>query len=129
MARVELTHRTPLPVREGWMEVVQKPAAVGNLPPDPEHEEVIDLLSPATRFLRHLEEDLVPSHFDFTIDLDRDHLFLHSPIQTVAHTLRLDNLEPLLTPITQISAIPKERDPNDDTPTPGLLAPELLPGQ
>ena len=22
MARVELTHRTPLPVREGWMEVV-----------------------------------------------------------------------------------------------------------
>ena len=129
MARVELTHGTPLPVREGWTEVAQEPAAVGNVPLGPEHEEVINLLSPATRFLRHLEEDLVPSHFDFTIDSDGDHLFPHSPTQTVAHTLRLGNLEPLLPPITQILAILEERDPNDNTPAPDPLAPELLPSQ
>ena len=129
IARVKLTHGTVLPVRECWEEVVQEPAAVGIVPLGPEHEEVIDLLSPATRFLRHLEEDLVPSHFDFTVDSDRDHLFPHSPTQRVAHALRLGNLEPLLTPVTQISAIPKERDPNNDTPTPDSLAPELLPGQ
>ena len=129
IARVKLTHGTALPVGEHWEEVVQELAVVGNVPLGPEHEEVIDLLSPATRFLRHLEEDLVPSHFNFTIVSDGDHLFPHSPTQTVAHALRLGNLEPLLTPITQILAISKERDPNDDTPTPGLLAPELLPGQ
>ena len=129
IARVELTHGTVLPVRERWEEVVQELAAVGNVPLGPEREEVINLLSSTTRFLRHLEEDLVPSHFDFTVDSDRDHLFPHSPTQRVAHALRLGNLEPLLTPVTQISAIPKERDPNNDTPTPDSLAPELLPGQ
>ena len=129
IARVKLTHETVLPVRECWKEVVQEPAAVGSVPLGPECEEVIDLLSPTTRFLRHLEEDLVPSHFDFTIDSDGDHLFPHSPTQTVAHALRLGNLEPLLTPVTQILAIPKERDPNDDTPAPDPPAPELLPGQ
>ena len=106
IARVKLTQGTVLPVRECWKEVVQEPAVVGNIPPGPEHEEVIDLLSSTTRFLRHLEEDLVPSHFDFTIDSDRDHLFPHSPTQTITHTLRLGNLKPLLTPVTQISAIP-----------------------
>ena len=129
IARVKLIHGTALPVREHWEEVVQEPAVVENIPPGPECEEIINLLSPATRFLRHLEEDLVPSHFDFTIDSDGDHLFPHSPTQTVAHTLRLGNLEPLLTPVTQISAIPEERDPNDDTPAPDPPAPELLPGQ
>ena len=129
VARVELTHETPLLVREGWMEVVQELAAVGIVPPGPEHEEANNLLSSTTRFLRHLEEDLVPSHFNFTVDSDGDHLFPHSPTQTVSHALRLDNLEPLLTPITQILVIPEERDPNDDTPAPDSLAPELLPGQ
>ena len=111
------------------MEVVQELAAVGIVPPGPEHEEANNLLSSTTRFLRHLEEDLVPSHFDFTVDSDGEHLFPHSLTQTVAHALRLGNLEPLLTPITQILAIPEERDPNDDTPTPDPPAPELLPGQ
>ena len=111
------------------MEVVQELAVIGIVPPGPEHEEANNLLSPATRFLRHLEEDLVPSHFDFTVDSDEEHLFPHSPTQTVAHALRLGNLESLLTPITQISAITEERDPNDDTPTPDPSAPELLPGQ
>ena len=83
-------------------------------------------LFPATRFL---EEDLVPSHFDFSVDSDRDHLFPHSLTQTVTHTLRLGNLKPLLTPVTQISAIPEERDPNNDTPTRDPPAPELLPSQ
>ena len=129
IARVELTHGTALPVREHWEEVVQEPVVVENIPPGPECEEIINLLSPATRFLRHLEEDLVPLHFDFTVDSDGDHLFPHSLTQTVAHTLRLGNLEPLLTPVTQISAIPEERDPNNDTPAPDPPASELLPGQ
>ena len=68
VARVELTHGTPLPVREGWSEVVQELAVVGLVPPDPEHEEADDPLSPATRFLCHLEEDLVPWHFNYTTD-------------------------------------------------------------
>ena len=121
IARVKLMRGTVLPVRECWEEVVQEPAAVGIVPLGPEHEEVIDLLSPATRFLRHLEEDLVPSHFDFTVDSDRDHLFPHSPTQRVAHALRLGNLEPLLTPVTQVSALLKERDSNNDTSTPDPL--------
>ena len=36
IARVELTHRTALPVREHWEEVVQEPAAVGIVSPGPE---------------------------------------------------------------------------------------------
>ena len=71
----------------------------------------------------------MPSHFNFTIDSDGDHLFPHSPTQTVTHALRLGNLEALLTPITQISAIHEEGDPNNDTPTPDPLAPELLHSQ
>ena len=51
MARVELIHGMPLPVREGWTEVVQELAVVGIVPPGPEHEEANDPLSPATRFL------------------------------------------------------------------------------
>ena len=129
MARVELTHRTALPVREGWTEVVQEPAAVGNIPLGPEHEEANDPLSPATRFLRHLEEDLVPWHFDYMVDSDRDYLHPHSPLQSIAHTLRLGNLQPSFMPITQVSALPKERDPNDDTPAPDPPLPALLPGQ
>ena len=129
ITRVELIHGTKLPVREHWEEVVQELAAVGNIPLGPEHEEVIDLLSPTTRFLRHLEEDLVPSHFNFTVDSDRDHNFPHSLTQTVTHALRLGNLEPLLTPVTQILTISKERDPNNDTPAPDPPAPELLPSQ
>ena len=128
MARVELTHRTPLPVREQWEEVVQEQAAVGEVPPGPGHEED-DPLTPTTRFLWHLEEDFLPSHFNFTIDSDGDYLFPHSPSQTVAHTLQLGDLQPSFTPITQISALPKERDPNDDTPTPDPPTPELLPSQ
>ena len=111
------------------MEVAQEPAAVGVVPLGPEHEEIINLLSSTTRFLKHLEEDSVPLHFNFTVDSDRDHLFPHSPTQTVTHALRLGNLEPLLTPVTQISAIPEERDPNDNTPAPDPPAPELLPNQ
>ena len=45
MARVELTHGTPLLVREGWMEVVREPAVVGLVPPGPEHEEANNPLS------------------------------------------------------------------------------------
>ena len=129
ITRVELIHGTKLPVREHWEEVVQELAAVGNIPLGPEHEEVINLLSPTTRFLRHLEKDLVPSHFNFTVDSDRDHNFPHSLTQTVTHALRLGNLEPLLTPVTQILTISKERDPNNDTPAPDPPAPELLPSQ
>ena len=129
VARVELTHGTPLPVREGWMKVVQEPAAVGIVPPGPEHEEANDSLSPATRFLRHLEEDLVPWHFNYTIDSDGDYLHPHTPFQTIMHALRSGNLQPSFTPITQVSALPKERDPNDDTPAPDPLAPALLPSQ
>ena len=70
----------PLLVGEGWMEVVQELAAVGLVPPGPEREEANDPLSPATRFLRHLEEDLVPWHFDYTVDSDRDYLHPHSPL-------------------------------------------------
>ena len=57
------------------------------------------------------------------------YLFPHSLSQIVAHTLQLSDLQPSFTPITQISALPKERDPNNDTPTPDPLAPELLPSQ
>ena len=117
VARVELTHGTPLLVREGWMEVVQEPAAVGLVPPGPEHEEANNPLSPATRFLHHLEEDLVPWHFDYTVDSDGDYLHPHNPLQTIAHALRSGNLQPSITPITQVLALPKERDLNDDTPT------------
>ena len=128
MARVELTHGMPLPVREQWEEVVQEPAVVGEVPLGPGCEED-DPLTPATRFLQHLEEDLFPLHFDFTVDSDRDYLFPHSPSQTVTHILQLGNLQPSFTPITQISTLPKERDPNDNTPAPDPPAPELLPGQ
>ena len=86
VARVELTHGTPLPVREQWEEVVQELAAVGEVSPGPGREED-DPLTPATRFLCHLEEDLLPLHFDFTVDSNRDYLFPHSPSQTIAHTL------------------------------------------
>ena len=129
VARVALTHGTPLPVREGWMEVVQEPAVAENILPGPEHEEANNSLSPATRFLQHLEEDLVPWHFDFTADSDRDFLHPHSPSQTITHALRSGNLQPSFTPITEVSALLKERDPNNDTPTPDPLAPTLLPNQ
>ena len=103
MARVKLTHRTPLPVREGWMEVVQEPAAIGLVPLGPEHEEANNHpLSSATRFLQHLEEDLVPWHFDFTADSDGDFLHPHSLSQTIAHALRSGNPQSSFTPITQV---------------------------
>ena len=102
---------------------------VGAVPPGPECEEANDPLSPTTRFLHHLEEDLLPSHFNFTIDSDRDHLFPHSPTQTIAHTLRLGDLQPSFTPITQTLALPKERDSNDNILAPDPLAHNLLPGQ
>ena len=129
IARVELTHGTALPVREGWTEVVQELAAAGSVPPGPEHEEANDPLSPATRFLHHLEEDLVPWHFDYTVDSDGDYLHLHSPLQTIAHTLRSGDLQPSFTPITQVSALPEERDLNNNTPTPDPPSPALLPSQ
>ena len=56
-------------------------------------------------------------------------MFPHSPSQTVAHTLQLGNLQPSFTPITQISALPEERDPNNNTPTPDPPAQDLLPSQ
>ena len=87
IARVKLTHRTPLPVREHWEEVVQEPAVVGSVPPGPECEEADASLSPTTRFLCHLEEDLFPIHFNFTVDSDGDYLHPHSPSQTITHTL------------------------------------------
>ena len=102
---------------------------VGLVPLGPEHEEANDPLSPATRFLRHLEEDLVPWHFDYMVDSDRDYLHPHSPLQTITHALRLGNLQPLFTPITQVSALPEERDLNDDTPASDPLSPTLLPSQ
>ena len=111
------------------MKVVQEPAAVGIVPPGPEHEEANDPLSPATRFLRHLEEDLVPWHFNYTIDSDGDYFHPHTPFQTIMHALRSGNLQPSFTSITQVSALPEERDLNDDTPTPDPLAPALLPSQ
>ena len=129
VARVELTHGTPLLVREGWMEVVQEPAVVGLVPPGPEHEEANNPLSPTTRFLHHLEADLVPWHFNYTTDSDRDYLHPHNPLQTIAHALRSGDLQPSFTPITQVSALPEERDPNNDTPAPDPLAPALLPSQ
>ena len=129
IARVELTHGTALPVREGWTEVVQELAVVGLVPLGPEREEANDPLSPATRFLRHLEEGLVPWHFDYTVDSDGDYLHPHSPLQTIAYALRSGDLQPSFTPITQVSALPEERDLNDDTPAPDPLSPALLPGQ
>ena len=128
IARVKLMHRASLPVREQWEEVVQEPAAVGEVPPGPGCEED-DPLTPATRFLHQLEEDFFPIHFNFTVDSNRDFLHPHSPSQTVAHALRLDNLQPSFTPITQGSALSKERDPNDDIPALDLPVQELLPGQ
>ena len=128
VARVELTHGTPLLVREQWEEVVQELAVVGEVPLGPGHEED-DPLTPATRFLHHLEEDFLPFHFDFTVDSDGDYLFPHSSSQTITHTLQLGDLQPPFTPITQISALPEERDSNDDTPAPDPPAPELLPSQ
>ena len=129
MARVELTHGTPLLVREGWTEVVQEPAVVALVPPGPECEEANDPLSPATRFLCHLEEDLVPWHFDYTTDSDGDYLHPYSPLQTITHALKLGDLQPSFTPITQISALSEERDPNNNTPTPDPPAPALLSSQ
>ena len=102
---------------------------VGSVPPGPECEEANNPLSPATRFLRHLEEDLVPWHFDYTVDLDRDYLHPHSPLQIIAHALRLGNLQPLFMPITQVLALSKERDLNNDTPAPDPLLSALLPSQ
>ena len=92
MARVELTHGTPLPVREHWVEEAQELAVVGIVLLGPEHEEANNTLSPATRFLQHLEKDLFSLHFDFTVDSNGDYLFPHSPSQTIAHTLQLGNL-------------------------------------
>ena len=126
IARVELTHGTPLPMREHWKEVVQEQAVVGSVPLGPEHEEANDPLSPTTRFLLHLEEDLFPLHFNFTVDSDGDYLHPHSPSQNIAHALRLGDPQPSFTPIIQVSALPKERDPNNNTPTPDPLAPTLL---
>ena len=63
------------------------------------------------------------------VDSDGDYLHPHNPLQTIAHALRLGDLQPLFTTITQVSALPKERDPNNDTPAPDPLAPALLPGQ
>ena len=74
------------------MEVVQEPAAVGLVPPGPEREEADDPLSPTTRFLCHLKENLVPWHFDYTTDSDGDYLHSHNPLQTIAHVLRLGDL-------------------------------------
>ena len=119
----------PLPIREHWEEVVQELAAVGSVPPGPECEEADTSLSLATRFLHHLKEELFPIHFNFIVDSDRDYLHSHSPSQTVTHTLQLGDLQPLFTPITQISALFKERDPNDDTPTPSPPLQELIPSQ
>ena len=96
---------------------MQELAAVGEVPPGPGHEED-GPLTPATRFLCHLEEDLFPLHFNFTVDSNGNYLFPHSPSQTVAHTLQLGDLQPSFTPITQISALSEERDPNNDTPAP-----------
>ena len=129
VARVELTHGTPLPVREGRTEVVQEPAAVGLVSLGPEREEANNPLSPATRFLHHLEEDLVPWHFNYMVDSDGDYLHPHNPLQTITHALRSGDLQPSFTPITQVSALPKERDLNDDTPAPDPPAPTLLPSQ
>ena len=111
------------------MEVVQELEAVGSVPPGPEREEANDPLSPTTRFLPHLEEDLVPWHFNYTTDSDRDYLHPHNPLQTITHTLRLGNLQPSFTPITQVLALPEERDLNHDIPAPDPLTPALLPGQ
>ena len=100
------------------MEVVQEPAVVGDIPPGLEHEEANNPLSPATRFLCHLEEDLVPWHSDYTVDSDGDYLHPHNPFQTIVHALRSGDLQPSFTPITQVSALSKERDPNNNTPAP-----------
>ena len=129
IARVELTHGTALLVREVWMEVAQEPAVVELVPPGSECEEANNPLSSATRFLRHLEEDLVPWHFNYTVDSDGDYLHLHSPLQTIAHALRSGDLQPSFTPITQVSALPEERDLNNNTPAPDPLLPALLPSQ
>ena len=129
VARVELIHRTLLPVREHWEEVVQEPAVVGLVPLGPECEEANNPLSPTTRFLCHLEEDLLPLHFDFTVDSDRDYLFPHSPSQTVTHTLQLGNLQPSFTPIIQVSALPEERDLNNNIPAPDPPVQDLLSSQ
>ena len=80
VARVELTHRTPLPVREHWEEVVQEPAVVGEVFPGPGCEKADNPFTSTTRFLHHLEEDLFPSHFNFTVDSDGNYLFPHSPV-------------------------------------------------
>ena len=50
VARVKLTHRTPLPMREHWKEVVQEPAAVESVPPGPEYEKADTSLSPPLDF-------------------------------------------------------------------------------
>ena len=60
---------------------------------------------------------------------DRDYLHPHSPSQTIAHNLWLGNQQPLFTPITQISALLKERDFNNDILTPDPLLQEPLSGQ
>ena len=64
----------PLPVREHWEKVVQELAVVGLVSSGPECEEANASLSPATRFLCQLEEDLLSIHFDFTVDSDGDYL-------------------------------------------------------
>ena len=76
----------------------------------PEHKEANASLSPTTTFFYQLEEDFFPIHFNFTVDSDGDHLFPHSLTQTITHALRLGNLQPLIIPITQLSALLEERD-------------------
>ena len=95
----------------------------------PEHEEANASLSPTTTFFYQLEEDFFPIHFNFTVDSDGDFLHLHSPFQIIAHALRLDNPQPSFTPITQVLALPEERDPNDNTPAPDSPTLNLLPSQ
>ena len=76
-------------------------------------EEVVDALSPATRFLSLLHEELRPSSYVLPRDSEG---FLVDPLRTIAVALRsTDPVALLLSPITQESVIQTHQsiDPND----------------
>ena len=116
-------------MREHWEEV-QEQAVVESVPSDLEYEEANTSLSPTTRFLHHLEEDLFSFHFDFTKDSDRDFLYLHSLAQNIMYTIQLDNQQPSFSLITQVSALPEiEYNPNNNLLAPAFPSLATLPGQ
>ena len=108
-------------IQRGLVPAEREEAPVGTPPPVPE-EEVVDALSPATRFLSLLHEELRP--FLYVLPRDSEG-FLVDPLRTIAVALRsTDPVTSLLSPITQESVIQTHQsiNPNDLESEPAELA-------